>query len=120
MPGVSSKAWRHKKKKSHQKSNWDNAGYGLFFAHRLFGQLGRFFVASGNRALLIDRGTASDFACRVEGTVVSMRLDLSDEAKIEEHIRKLKDLAHEVKQRLGVKSVSFESVEGFIGSGSLD
>lgn len=31
MPGISSKAWRNKKKKPHQKTVWDNAGYGLLF-----------------------------------------------------------------------------------------
>lgn len=31
MPGVSARALRNKKKAAHQRSDWDNAGYGLFF-----------------------------------------------------------------------------------------
>lgn len=119
MPGVSSKAWRHKKKKAHQKTVWDNAGFGLFFAHQLFGDLGHFFLASEGHALLITPDTFEDFECNIEGTLVSMSIDLSDEAKIDACIKDISILAQRVKERIGVKSVSFASVEGFLQTGAL-
>ncbi|MEO9683852.1 MAG: hypothetical protein ABJF86_17870 [Tateyamaria sp.] len=82
MPGVSSKAWRHKKKKAAQKSVWDNAGYGLFFAHQLFGKLGHFYIASGNSSLFLDKDKYKEIPCAIEGTLVSMRMSLSDERSI--------------------------------------
>lgn len=117
MPGVSSKAWRHKKKKSHQKTVWDNAGYGLFFAHQLFGGLGHFFLASKGNALLIEGGELTELKCNIEGTLVSMSIDLSNEAKLEAYIETISKLAHKVKEKIGVKSVSFGSVEGFLKTG---
>lgn len=115
MPGVSSKAWRHKKKRSSQKSEWDNSGYGLFFAHKLFGELGWFYLASGDKAILIESGEAiKQMDCAVEGTVVSMRLDLSDADKIEKCIKNIKNEAHRVKHRIGTKSIDFKSVEAFL------
>ena len=119
MPGVSSKAWRHKKKRSHQKSVWDNAGYGLFFYHQLFGNLGSFFIASEGHALSIQPKQFDDFECRIEGTLVSMMLDLSDEQALESQIKYIADLAAKVKQRIGVKSICFESVQGFLQSGEI-
>ncbi|MDE4133700.1 hypothetical protein PXK00_11285 [Phaeobacter sp. QD34_3] len=119
MPGISSKAWRHKKKKSHQKSLWDNAGYGLFFAHRLFGELGHFFLASDRNALLIQSGSLEEFSCNIEGTLVSMSIDLSDEGKIDDSIRGISTLAKRVKERIGVKSVCFASVEAFLQTGTI-
>src|SRR5690606_1685097 len=56
MPGISSKAWRNKKKPAAQRSEWDNSGFGLFFAHRLFGQLGHFFIGSASAGILIEKG----------------------------------------------------------------
>lgn len=114
MPGVSSKAWRNKKKKAHQKSDWDNSGYGLFFAHQLFGELGHFFLASGSAGLLLTGKTVRDVDCSLEGTLVSMSIDLSDEKKIKSVLSKIQSEAHRVKQKLGVKSVSFQSVEAYL------
>ncbi|WP_417259538.1 hypothetical protein [Celeribacter sp.] len=115
MPGISSKAWRHKKKKAHQRSDWDNTGHGLFFAHRLFGQLGKFAMASGNQAILIERGGAiEDFRSRIAGTVVSMQLDLSDVDRIQQCIVDTQKLAFKVKERLGVKNIEFKSVSSFL------
>ncbi|APG47673.1 hypothetical protein [Phaeobacter porticola] len=119
MPGISSKAWRHKKKKAHQKSVWDNAGFGLFFAHQLFGELGHFFLASEGHALLIKPNTFEEFECNIKGTLVSMSIDLSDEEKIDACIKGISKLAQKVKERIGVKSVCFASVEGFLRTGSL-
>ena len=82
MPGVSSKAWRHRKKKSAQKSVWDNAGYGLVFAHQLFGKLGHFYIASGNSSLYLDKDKYLEIPCAIEGTLVSMRMSLADETSI--------------------------------------
>lgn len=117
MPGVSSKAWRHKKKKAVQKSVWDNAGYGLFFAHQLFGKLGHFYIASGNSSLYLDSSKYQSFPCAIEGTLVSMRMSLSDEGKIVGALKETRDLASKVKERLGVKSLDLKSVQAFLRSG---
>lgn len=117
MPGVSSKAWRHKKKRAAQRSNWDNAGYGLFFAHQLFGKLGHFYIASGNSSLYLDREGHRVFPCEVEGTLVSMRMSLSDEERITGAISSTRNLASKVKERLGVKSLDYASVVAFLRSG---
>ncbi len=115
MPGLSAKAWRHKKKKSNQKSPWDNFGFGLYFAHRLFGKLGHFFMASGTRAVLIENGAgARDLQCSIEGTIVSLRLDLSDEQRINKCLGQISEEAHDVKQKIGTRSVDFASVEAYL------
>lgn len=119
MPGVSSKAWRHKKKKAHQKSHWDNAGYGLFFAHRLFGSLGTFQIASMGHLLVISNGVVSEHSIDIEGTLVSMRLNLADSEGISEALTELLHLASVVRERLGVRGLSFASVEAFIRSGEV-
>jgi hypothetical protein len=93
MPGVSSKAWRHKKKKASQKSVWDNAGYGLFFAHQLFSNLGHFFIASGESGLLLNKDKFKKLDCNVQGTIVSMKISLSDEESIIEEINNISKLA---------------------------
>lgn len=117
MPGVSSKAWRNKKKKAHQKSVWDNAGYGLFFAQNLFGKLGRFYLASGGTSLYLDSDSLKTYPCQIDGTLVSMRLNLDDEPKIAEVIGSTAELAFEVKEKLGVKSLDYKSVAAFLRSG---
>ncbi len=117
MPGVSSKAWKHKKKKASQKSAWDNAGYGLFFAQNLFGKMGHFYIASGQESLFLSKDAIKTYPCNVDGTLVSMRLDLSDERQIAEIIKSTVGLAHKVKERLGVKSLDYNSVAAFLRSG---
>ncbi len=115
MPGVSSKAWRHKKKKAIHKGPWDNSGFGLFFAHQLFGELGHFFIASNNSAIILRNGKgAKDIDCNIEGTLVSMSLDLSDEDKIARTISTIQDLAFRVKEKIGTRSIDFASVEAFL------
>lgn len=117
MPGVSSKAWRHKKKRPAQRSVWDNAGYGLFFAHQLFGKLGHFYIASGNSSLYLNSEKYLSFPCTIEGTLVSMQMSLSDEKRIVGALKETRDLAARVKERLGVKSLDFKSVQAFLRSG---
>lgn len=117
MPGVSSKAWRNKKKKAHQKSVWDNAGYGLFFAQNLFGKLGKFYIASGETSLYLNSDSIKTYPCSVDGTLVSMRLKLSDEDQISRVIEETAGLAFKVKERLGVKSLDYKSVAAFLRSG---
>ena len=117
MPGISSKAWRYKKKKAVQKTVWDNSGYGLFLAHQLFGKLGHFFIASGNSALYLDADRYQKMDCSIEGTIVSMRMKLSDEKSIIDALKTTQNLAVEVKETLGVKSLKIASVEAFIKSG---
>jgi len=114
MPGVSSKAWRAKKKKASQRSEWDNSGYGLFFSHQLFGAMGHFFVASGSNGLLVNRGGVSDYECAVEGTVVSASLNLSQKHEFEGVMNAVRDKAAKVKERLGVKSIDFASIQAFL------
>lgn len=115
MPGVSSKAWKHKKKKSHHKSEWDNTGFGLFFLHQIFGELGWFAIASGDRALTIEGGNpVKEMICSVEGTLVSMRLDLSDLEKVQGVVNGVRDRAFNVKERIGTKSLDFSSIEAFL------
>ncbi|MCE8526251.1 hypothetical protein KBY23_13340 [Ruegeria pomeroyi] len=118
MPGVSSKAWRNKKKKASQRSVWDNAGYGLFFAHHLFGNLGHFMIASGSRALFLNADSFKEYECNVQGTVVSLRLDLSDEQRIRETVDSVATMAMETKKRLGVKSLDIKSIEAYLKSNS--
>lgn len=116
MPGLSSKAWRHKKKKSAQKSEWDNAGFGLFQAYRLFGSLGTLMIASGSAAIVFERGSRTKILpCDFEGTVVSARLNLSDIAAIESTIESIVRDAAEVKARIGTKSVDLGSVQTYLG-----
>lgn len=120
MPGISSKAWRYKKRKASQNTDWYNSGYGLFFAHRLFGQLGSFGLASGNSAIWIEKGKpAQQLVCSVAGTVASMRLDLSDTAKISECIAQIRKDAHSIKQRLGTKSINIASVDAYLTGGEI-
>lgn len=117
MPGVSSKAWRHKKKRAAQRSVWDNAGYGLFFSHQLFGKLGHFYIASGSSSLYLDREKYQILPCTIEGTLVSMRMSLADESQIVGALKETRNLASKVKERLGVKSLDYKSVQAFLRSG---
>lgn len=117
MPGVSSKAWKHKKKKASQKSVWDNAGYGLFFAHQLFGKLGHFFLASGDSSIYLTKDKYQELPCSVEGTLVSMRMSLADEDEIVGALKATREKAAEIKARLGVKSLHYKSVQAFLRSG---
>ncbi|KAA9008326.1 hypothetical protein [Histidinibacterium aquaticum] len=115
MPGVSSKARAQKKRPVAQRSEWDNSGYGLFFAHRLFGQFGWFGIASGSAAALIKNGKPAQIGkADIEGTIVSMRLNLGRIEDIEEEITRIRDLAHRVKTRLGVRGLKISSVEAFL------
>ncbi|MBO9468285.1 hypothetical protein J7443_23865 [Tropicibacter sp. R15_0] len=116
MPGVSSKAWKHKKKKSAQKTPWDNSGYGLFFAHHLFGNLGHFAIASGSNALYLNRDRFNEFECEINGTVVSLSLDLSCEQRIFDCLNDLSKKAHIIKNRLGVKSLDIASIDAYLKS----
>lgn len=113
MPGVSSKAWRNKKKRSAHKGIWDNSGYGLFFAHQLFRKLGHFYIASGDSSLFLDESRMLNLPCSVEGTVVSMRMHLGDESRIISAKNSMSKVAAEVKARL-VKSLDYKSVIGFL------
>lgn len=116
MPGLSSKAWRHKKKKSMHKSEWDNAGYGLFQAFKLFGSLGHLMIASGQSALISRRGEdATTVPCNFEGAVISARIDLSDQRIIEAKIEKISREAAEVKARVGTRSVDIDEVAKYVG-----
>lgn len=117
MPGVSSKAYRHKKKRANQRSVWDNSGYGLFFAHQLFGKLGHFYIASGKSSLYLSHDVYKVHPCAIEGTLVSMRMSLSNEEQITGALAATRDLAAQVKQRLGVKSLDYKSVQAFLRSG---
>lgn len=119
MPGVSSKAWRHKKKRASQKSEWDNAGYGLFFSSQLFGSLGHFYIATGNHSLLLTPDRMTDYPCHVDGTLVSLRINLANEERIAQVLKEIVGLAADVKARLGVKSLNFKSVEGFLRTSSF-
>lgn len=114
MPGVSSKAWRAKKKRASAKSSWDNSGFGLFFAHQLFRKFGHFFIASGDTAIHLTDGKTVPYACNVEGTIVSMSINLSTIPEIEKTAKEIRDKAFEVKKRIGIKSLDYESVVAFI------
>lgn len=119
MPGVSSKARKHKKKKSSQKTQWDNSGFGLFFTHQIFGELGWFGIASGKDAIFISENQPAQYVkCELEGTLVSLRLDLSDPKKIEDVVSKVQKRAFEVKERIGTKSIDFASVRAFLAKES--
>ncbi|UWQ96600.1 hypothetical protein K3728_05035 [Rhodobacteraceae bacterium M385] len=118
MPGVSSKAYRQKKqKRANQHSSWNNSGYGLFFAHQLFGKLGHFYIASGESSLYLTREGYQTFPCSIEGTLVSMRMSLSNENEITGAITEIRNRAERVKARLGVKSLAYKSVQAFLSSG---
>lgn len=115
MPGMSSKAWRYKKKKSSQKSDWDNAGIGLFQAYKLFGSLGHLMVASGPSALIFSKGQAPRvLSCNFEGTVVSARANLKFPEKVGEIVDGIISEASEVKARIGTKSVDIRSVTKYL------
>lgn len=118
MPGVSSKAWRHKKKRANQKSHWDNSGFGLFFAHQLFGKLGHFFIGSGQSGLLLTSRGYRDLNCHIEGSLISMGLDLSNQAEIDRTLEMIGQRAFALKERLGVKSLDYASVAAFLQSDS--
>jgi anti-sigma regulatory factor (Ser/Thr protein kinase) len=114
MPGVSSKAKAYSKRSRSQRSEWDNSGYGLFFAHKLFGEFGTFSMASGRHGITIRKGKLIEsLPAFVEGSVVSMRLDLSDIDAIEAHIDQIRSEAHTVKARYGVNGLRLSSVEAF-------
>lgn len=118
MPGVSSKARAHAKRRPEHRSAWDNFGVGLFLSHRLFGKFGWFGLASGTRALLIEGGNAPlQFPALIEGSVVSLRLRLSDVAAIRREIREIRQLALDVKARLGVRNLTVASAEAFLNKG---
>jgi anti-sigma regulatory factor (Ser/Thr protein kinase) len=115
MPGISSKARANKKKKSHQKSEWDNSGFGLFSAHRLFGKFGWFGLASGQRYVFCENGSGvSDGTAFVEGSIVSLRLNLSDVDAMEREVQQIRRDAATVKERLGVNRIKMSSVEAFL------
>ncbi|WP_430463329.1 hypothetical protein [Tabrizicola sp.] len=115
MPGVSSKAKMFKKKKSIQKSDWDNAGYGLFFAHRLFRKFGWFGLASGSQSVFFSNTKPfSSKPTLIEGSLVSMRLDLSNVEAIEREIKQIQTDAADVKARLGVNGLKLSSIEAYL------
>ncbi|WP_412564055.1 hypothetical protein [Thalassobius sp. MITS945101] len=120
MPGVSSKAWRNKKKRASQKSEWDNAGYGLFFAHHLFGNLGHFFIGSGDSGLLLSKDKKMELPCKIEGTLVSLNLDLSCEGSILEALNGISKQSHKIKTRLGVKSLDLAEIDSYLKANKLE
>lgn len=116
LPGLSSKAWRHKKKKSSQKSEWDNAGYGLFLTHKLFGSLGHFMIASGNSAIYFQPNNPPQmYECHVVGTVVSMSINLTKESRIQEVLKSVRNEAADVKANIGTKSVNLSKIDDYLG-----
>lgn len=114
MPGVSARALRNKKKASHQRSDWDNAGYGLFFCKEIFGNLGHFGLVSNRAGILVRDGVVEQFEANIDGTLVSMRLKLSDIDALEAIVSEVGSKASEIKQRLGVKNLTPESVKAFL------
>lgn len=115
MPGISSKAWRTKKKRSAQRSDWDNSGHGLFFAQRLFGKLGHFFIASGENAIVVrPDAPMKELRCQVEGTVVSMQLNVSDEVTVENQLKQISRDAFLIKEKYGTRSIDVASVRAFL------
>lgn len=119
MPGVSSKAWRNKKKKAHQKTAWDNAGYGLFFAHHLFGSLGHFHISSGKSGLLLSKNEKRQLKCDIDGTLVSLGLDLSSENKIKDTMDGVSKKSHQIKTKLGVKSLDLADIDSYLRSNKV-
>lgn len=115
MPGVSSIAWKAKKKRAAHKSDWDNAGYGLYFLRMLFGKLGHFFVGSGGVGLLFEAGdSAKEIECHWRGTVISMSISVANEGEIEKRIGEIQKEASAIKQRFGARRVDFSSVRAFL------
>lgn len=115
MPGVSGKARKHKKKKSHQKSVWDNSGFGLYFASQLAGKFGWFGVASGKHAIFVENGgKLRHTPANIEGSIVSIRLKLNSVEVLEQEIYQIGKKAAKVKQTIGVRNLTPRSVESFL------
>ena len=76
MPAVSGKAYKGARK---QRGNWGNSGFGLYMTNRICRNGGNFFIASGDTAMLLNRGEGKRyFKCSLDGTAVRMVINTSE------------------------------------------
>lgn len=99
LPGVSG---NFRDLQSSSVSNvWRNTGYGFYMTSRLCRNEGGFLLMSSNRALVLQRGTKTDFPMRnFQGTLVRLDLDVSSgtnlSAKLAKYAEEGKIIAQDI------------------------
>lgn len=78
QPGIS-KAFIGKQKKM---GPYDNSGYGLYMTSQLCSYSGRFVLASGNNAIILENGKIRKIPTRIKGTAIQLKLRLKSLSKI--------------------------------------
>lgn len=63
--------------------------------------------------------TVKSFDCVMDGTLVSLKLDLSCEDRIEEVVNEISKRAQKIKERLGVKSLDIKSIDAYLKANEI-
>lgn len=98
MPAVSGKAYKGSRKK--QRGNWGNSGFGLYMTNRICRNGGNFFIASGNTAMLLNRGQGKRyFTCSLDGTAVRMVINTSELKGLRESLDRYREEGYEFQKK---------------------
>ena len=97
MPAVSGKAFKGALK---QRGHWGNSGFGLYMTNRICRNGGNFFVASGDTAMLLNRGQGKRyFQCSLDGTAVRMVIDTSELKGLRESLDRYREEGYEFQKK---------------------
>ncbi|WP_243439793.1 hypothetical protein [Fundidesulfovibrio soli] len=94
-PGVSGKLIGDKQRRHDKDDPWANSGYGLYVTSRLCQNGGKYIIASGGKALILEGQNASFAKCQYNGTAIMMQLNLANVNNLQQC---LKDIVKEGRQ----------------------
>lgn len=98
MPAVSGKAYKGSRTK--QRGNWGNSGFGLYMTNRICRNGGNFFIASGDTAMLLNRGQGKRyFECSLDGTAVRMVINTSELKGLRESLDRYRSEGYEFQRK---------------------
>jgi len=98
MPAVSGKAYKGSRIK--QRGNWGNSGFGLYMTNRICRNGGNFFIASGDTAMLLNRGEGKRYyECSLDGTAVRMVINTSELKELRESLERYRAEGYEFQRK---------------------
>ncbi|MBL0352380.1 MAG: sensor histidine kinase [Dechloromonas sp.] len=99
MPAVSGKAFKGARQK--QKGPWANSGFGLYMTSRICRNGGTFFVASGDKGMLLTKKTEAKryFDSAFQGTAIRMVVRTDQLSELRDALEKYRNEGYEIQRR---------------------
>lgn len=99
MPAISGKAF--KGARNRKKGNWANSGFGLYMTNRICRNGGNFFVASGEKGILLTSGKDGKrwYDCNFLGTAVRMVVKTDQLSNLKESLARYRDEGYEFQKQ---------------------